>query len=216
MLRLVLSTCLLIVSLAAAAPVAWTPPSTIAGDTDVSAAGATVETVTSGGGNTVTLSYSNAAANTAGGIGQFSIGTFTADAATQVITLTGNTGGSTQINALQLRDLTAVAPSGPAITVQPQSQSVVLGDTITLSVTATGTAPLTYQWSLNEPAHRRSHRRHPRSIQCDRRPSRRLHRDRHQRRSQAPPAPPPTSRPSTHSIPPPPSMFTTPSGPPRA
>ena len=62
-----------------------------------------------------------------GGMGQFTIGTFTADAATQIITLTGNSSGSTQINALQLRDVTTVPPSGPAITVQPQSQSVALG-----------------------------------------------------------------------------------------
>ena len=38
---------------------------------------------------------------------------------------------------------TATAPS---ITAQPQSQSVTSGQTATLSVTAGGTAPLTYQW----------------------------------------------------------------------
>lgn len=104
------------------------------------------ETVTSGGGNTVVLNYSNAAINTPGGMGQYTIGTFTADAGSQAITLDGNSGGSTQINALQLRDVTAVAPSGPAITIQPQSQTIALGGTTTLSVTATGTEPLTYQW----------------------------------------------------------------------
>lgn len=39
--------------------------------------------------------------------------------------------------------VTAVAPS---ITAQPASQSVVVGSSVSLSVTATGTAPLTYQW----------------------------------------------------------------------
>ncbi|MCW1925687.1 DUF5703 domain-containing protein [Luteolibacter arcticus] len=107
------------------------------------------ETITSGGGNTVTLSYSNAAANTAGGMGQYATGTFTADAATQTVTLTGNSGGSTQINALQLRDVTAVLPSAPVITQQPESRAVALGDTTSLSVMATGTEPLTYQWSLD-------------------------------------------------------------------
>jgi len=34
----------------------------------------------------------------------------------------------------------------PAITLQPQSQTVVAGDSVTFGVTATGTAPLNYQW----------------------------------------------------------------------
>ncbi|HUQ34402.1 MAG TPA: lamin tail domain-containing protein, partial [Pyrinomonadaceae bacterium] len=38
---------------------------------------------------------------------------------------------------------TAVAPS---ITTQPQSQTITSGQTATLNVTASGTAPLTYQW----------------------------------------------------------------------
>src|SRR5258708_5338540 len=40
----------------------------------------------------------------------------------------------------------AVAPS---ITAQPVSQSVIAGQTATFSVTATGTAPLSYQWRRN-------------------------------------------------------------------
>lgn len=38
------------------------------------------------------------------------------------------------------------AAVAPAITVQPASQNVTSGNTANLSVTATGTAPLTYQW----------------------------------------------------------------------
>jgi len=45
----------------------------------------------------------------------------------------------------------SVAPAAPApvITTQPQSQVVIAGTNVTLSVTATGTAPLSYQWQRN-------------------------------------------------------------------
>ncbi|MCX6876770.1 MAG: Ig-like domain-containing protein, partial [Verrucomicrobia bacterium] len=64
------------------------------------------ETV-SGGGNTVTLNFPG---NSLGAPGQFTIGTFTADAATRLITLNGN--ASTQINAIQLRDMTPMDTLG--------------------------------------------------------------------------------------------------------
>ncbi|MDB6109636.1 MAG: Immunoglobulin I-set domain protein, partial [Pedosphaera sp.] len=38
---------------------------------------------------------------------------------------------------------------GPAITAQPQTQSVVIGSNALFTVTATGTAPLSYQWQFN-------------------------------------------------------------------
>ncbi|MGA9776636.1 MAG: immunoglobulin domain-containing protein, partial [Verrucomicrobiia bacterium] len=38
------------------------------------------------------------------------------------------------------------SPTDPTITSQPQSQTVPAGADVTLSVTASGTAPLTYQW----------------------------------------------------------------------
>src|SRR5207253_468436 len=38
----------------------------------------------------------------------------------------------------------------PAITLQPQGQTVVQGDTATFSVAATGTGPLSYQWRFND------------------------------------------------------------------
>ncbi|MGB0579372.1 MAG: beta strand repeat-containing protein [Limisphaerales bacterium] len=37
----------------------------------------------------------------------------------------------------------------PSVTTQPQSQSINHGNTLSLSVIATGTAPFTYQWNLN-------------------------------------------------------------------
>jgi len=41
------------------------------------------------------------------------------------------------------------APVAPTITVQPANQTVTAGQTATFSVTATGTAPLSYQWQKN-------------------------------------------------------------------
>src|SRR5205823_6064833 len=41
------------------------------------------------------------------------------------------------------------APAPPSITTQPTSQTVSSGQTATFSVTATGTAPLAYQWKKN-------------------------------------------------------------------
>jgi hypothetical protein len=60
--------------------------------------------------------------------------------------------GSTGVNLgnSQTATLTVNAASiGPTITAQPASESVTLGQTATFSVTATGTAPLTYQWQKN-------------------------------------------------------------------
>ncbi|MGB6596908.1 MAG: hypothetical protein WBE70_07275 [Candidatus Acidiferrum sp.] len=41
------------------------------------------------------------------------------------------------------------AALAPTITTQPANQTVIVGQTATFSVTATGTAPLTYQWQKN-------------------------------------------------------------------
>src|SRR5215472_8029225 len=40
-------------------------------------------------------------------------------------------------------------PTSPAMTVQPANQTVTAGQSATFSVTATGTAPLSYQWQKN-------------------------------------------------------------------
>lgn len=42
-----------------------------------------------------------------------------------------------------------MAGTPPAITVQPQDQSVAVGNPATFSVTATGSSPLQYQWMKN-------------------------------------------------------------------
>ncbi len=62
------------------------------------------ETVTSSGGNTVTLDYNNT--ETTGGAGQYTIGRFVAAGTTQSFTLQGN--ASSQLNAIQVRDITNI------------------------------------------------------------------------------------------------------------
>lgn len=56
----------------------------------------------SSGGNSVTLNYNSTGA--AGGVGQTAVGTFVASATSQTFTLTPNSSGSVQLNALQVRD----------------------------------------------------------------------------------------------------------------
>src|ERR1035438_2644221 len=46
----------------------------------------------------------------------------------------------------------STAPTAPTISVQPTNQSVVAGQTATFSVTAAGTAPLSYQWQKGNTA----------------------------------------------------------------
>ena len=55
-----------------------------------------------------------------------------------------NAGGSVSSRSAQL---TVIVP--PSIISQPSDQSVPLGTTVSFSVTADGTAPLTYQWRFN-------------------------------------------------------------------
>ena len=44
------------------------------------------------------------------------------------------------------------APAAPSITTQPASETITVGQSATFSVSATGTAPLTYQWMKNNVA----------------------------------------------------------------
>jgi pectate disaccharide-lyase len=79
-----------------------------------------------------TLSLSTVTTNQSGGY--FVIVTNVAGAATSsVATLT----------------VTSAPPAAPAITTQPQDQSVTEGDNATFTVAATGTPPLGYQWYFN-------------------------------------------------------------------
>ncbi len=67
----------------------------------------------------------------------------------------GTVSGAASFSSSQLSSAFAVQMTGtgmavaPAITAQPNSQSVLVGQTAIFSVTASGTAPLGYQWRKN-------------------------------------------------------------------
>jgi hypothetical protein len=73
--------------------------------------------------------------------------TTTSDSGTQFTVVVSNTAGSVTSNAATLT--VNAAPVAPSITTQPASQSVTAGQTVSFSVIATGTAPLSYQWKKN-------------------------------------------------------------------
>ena len=98
-----------------------------------STSGTRTETVTTTGGNTVTLNFNSS--NAEGSPGQYVVGTFTADAATQVISVTSGTGNVDQINAIQVRD------QGAAITFGTPAN--ITGDT---DVNTSGTLKYAYTW----------------------------------------------------------------------
>lgn len=58
-----------------------------------------------------------------------------------------NTAGSVTSSAATLTVTTASGAVAPTITTQPLSQSVAVGGSVSLTVAASGTAPLSYQWS---------------------------------------------------------------------
>ena len=65
----------------------------------------------------------------------------------QFTVVVSNSAGSVTSNAATLT--VNPAPVAPSITTQPSSVTITAGQTATFSVTATGTAPLSYQWSQN-------------------------------------------------------------------
>jgi hypothetical protein len=73
--------------------------------------------------------------------------TVSADNGATFTVTVSNSAGSQTSNAATLTVTAAAVP--PAITAQPLSQTVTVGAMATFSVTATGTAPLSYQWSRN-------------------------------------------------------------------
>jgi formylglycine-generating enzyme required for sulfatase activity len=64
--------------------------------------------------------------------------------ATAIYTVTASNGSGNTAVALALA--VTSAPVAPTITTPPSVQSVTVGDPVTFTVTATGTAPLSYQW----------------------------------------------------------------------
>ncbi len=71
--------------------------------------------------------------------------TTTAVSTSTSVTISASYGGTTLRASLTVNP----APVPPSITSQPASQSVTAGQAATFSVTASGTAPLSYQWSKN-------------------------------------------------------------------
>ena len=71
----------------------------------------------------------------------------TSDNDAQFTVAVSNSTGSTNSSAATLT--VSAAATAPSITSQPASQTVVAGQTATFSVAASGTAPLSYQWSKN-------------------------------------------------------------------
>src|ERR1051325_852561 len=66
-----------------------------------------------------------------------------ADAGSYSVIVSNSVGATNSANAI----LTVIVP--PAITTQPQSQTVNQGTSATFTVSASGTTPFTYQWSFN-------------------------------------------------------------------
>jgi hypothetical protein len=66
----------------------------------------------------------------------------------QIYVKVSNTAGNATSNTATLT-VNQAAPAAPAITQQPTSHTVTAGQPVTFSLTATGTAPLTYQWFMN-------------------------------------------------------------------
>jgi len=73
--------------------------------------------------------------------------TTASDNGDQFTVVVSNAAGSMTSNAAVLT--VTSAPVAPTITTQPASQTVSAGQTATFTVTATGTAPLSYQWQKN-------------------------------------------------------------------
>jgi outer membrane protein assembly factor BamB len=67
------------------------------------------------------------------------------DASTFQVTVT-NSAGTVTSRAAKLAVTAAPPPTAPSISVQPADKSVTAGQTAAFSVTAAGTAPLSYQW----------------------------------------------------------------------
>jgi hypothetical protein len=73
--------------------------------------------------------------------------TTSSDSGSSFAVVVTDTSGSVKSNAATLT--VTATPVAPSITAQPASQTVIAGQTATFSVTASGTATLSYQWKKN-------------------------------------------------------------------
>jgi len=69
------------------------------------------------------------------------------DSGSKFDVVVSNGAGSITSNSVTLT--VNAAPTTPSITTQPSNQTVIVGQTATFTVVATGTAPLSYQWQKN-------------------------------------------------------------------
>jgi uncharacterized protein (TIGR02145 family) len=69
------------------------------------------------------------------------------NAGTYTVTVSNGTLPNAKSNGAVLTVIPA--PVAPSITTQPKSQTVTIGQSVTFSVVATGTAPLSYQWNIS-------------------------------------------------------------------
>jgi YD repeat-containing protein len=125
----------------AVAPTIATQPANLS----VHAGSAAVFTVSAGGTAVLTYQwYLNGTAIGGATTASYSISSSQAANAGSYTVKVTNSAGSVTSNAATL---TVISP--PTITTQPAGQSVNAGDSVTFTVAAGGTAPLTYQWYLN-------------------------------------------------------------------
>jgi alpha-tubulin suppressor-like RCC1 family protein len=71
------------------------------------------------------------------------------DAGSYSVVVSNSAGSVTSSNATLTVNPVVVPATPPTLTQQPQSKTSNVGSSVSFSVTATGTAPLTYQWKFN-------------------------------------------------------------------
>jgi hypothetical protein len=139
------TTVTLTVSAAAVAPTITTQPVS----QTVTAGQAATFSVTATGAAPLTYQWKKNGANISGATSASytTPATTTADSGSMYQVVVSNAAGNTPSTTVTLT--VSAAAVAPTITTQPVSQTVTAGQAATFSVTATGTAPLTYQWKKN-------------------------------------------------------------------
>jgi hypothetical protein len=124
------------------APAITTQPS----NASVTAGASVTFTVAASGSSPLTYQWQKGGATIAGATSAtYTISTTTMNDAGTYTCVVTNSAGSATSNAATLT--VSAAATAPAITVQPSNVSVLAGSSASFSIVATGTAPLTYQWS---------------------------------------------------------------------
>src|SRR6266436_249797 len=116
----------------------------------------TINPATGGSGATLTLSGAASSTTTADGAGNYTFaglanGTYAVAPSHAGFVFTPSSQSMTVdgANVTGVNFTANAAPVAPTITTQPASQTVTAGQNASFSVTATGTAPLTFQWQKN-------------------------------------------------------------------